>query len=322
MKDLDEKDCRLLYELDMDSRRSYQQLGRKLRLGKNTVRYRGEGLKKSGIIKGFHAMINYGLLGKIGFRIYLSLEDATPEKEKEMIAFLAAKNEVVWLASMDGRHNLGAFVIVENLKAMDDFWNEFLEKYISHIGERLITVLSSVYYFSAAYLSKSKKNTFMVGMSAIGKEDVGELDVAILHLLAGNAVMPLVEIAQKLKKTPKTILARMKSLEERKILLGYKCILDFEKLGYEHYRIAFDLFKLTWQRETHFREFSMQHPNIVSMERHIGGYDFEIALQVKNAAELRIILDELRKQFSDIIRSHQILHIYEEHKNTYLPIKE
>ncbi|MBS3146692.1 Lrp/AsnC family transcriptional regulator, partial [Candidatus Woesearchaeota archaeon] len=48
---LDLKDKRLLYELDLDSRQSFNELGKKLSLSKSSVIYRINNMQKSGIIK-------------------------------------------------------------------------------------------------------------------------------------------------------------------------------------------------------------------------------------------------------------------------------
>lgn len=317
----DLKDRKLLHELDKNCRQSYQQLGRRLRVGKSTVRYRIENLKQAGIIKGFHTIINYGLLGRIGYRIYLNLQNTTPKEEKEMIEYLKRKNKVTWLASMNGHYNLGIFMEVNKIHEINEFWEDLMEKFINYFDERLITIMTSTQYFSAAYLADIKKNNFIIGMDTTHRAQTDELDIKILRLIANNALMPVIEIAAAVKKTSKTVISRIKRLEKQGIILGYKSFLDYEKLGYQHYKISFILLKLTKGQMGEFREFSMQHPNIVYMEQHIGGADVEIGVQVKNPVELRRILDEIRSRFAGVIHSHQILDIFEEHKSYYFPLQ-
>ena len=60
---LDKFDRKLLYELDKNCRRSYNQIGKVISKNKNTVRYRIEYLRKSGLIKKFFTIIDNSKLG-------------------------------------------------------------------------------------------------------------------------------------------------------------------------------------------------------------------------------------------------------------------
>ncbi|OGM02141.1 transcriptional regulator, partial [Candidatus Woesearchaeota archaeon RBG_13_36_6] len=83
MVKLDLKYRKILYELDVDSRQSYKEIAKKVGLSKDAVIYRINKLKKAGIIKRFHTVIDNGKLGFIPFRLYLKLQSTTPEKEQE-----------------------------------------------------------------------------------------------------------------------------------------------------------------------------------------------------------------------------------------------
>jgi uncharacterized protein YaaW (UPF0174 family) len=99
--------------------------------------------------------------------------------------------------------------------------------------------------------------------------------------------------------------------------VAYKTFLDFEKLGYQHFKVNFILLKVTKQKEREFRQYAKYHPNIVYEEQYIGGDDIELGIHVKDIAQLRKILDDIKSRFSDIIHDYKTLQIYEEHKNTY-----
>ena len=73
------------------------------------------------------------------------------------------------------------------------------------------------------------------------KIDYDELDLKILRIIAENARMPLIEIADKLKADDRTIAFRIKQLEKKKVIQGYRVNLNLAKLGYEYYKINFIL---------------------------------------------------------------------------------
>jgi DNA-binding Lrp family transcriptional regulator len=94
MKRLDLKDRKILYELDINSRQSFNELSKKVGLSKDSVIYRIKKLQDSGIIKHFHTVIDVGKLGFISFRLYLKLQNSTPQKEAEIIKFLKSQKIV------------------------------------------------------------------------------------------------------------------------------------------------------------------------------------------------------------------------------------
>jgi len=321
MYTLDIKDKKLLYELDKDCRQSYNQLGRKLKLSKNTIKYRIERLEREGIIKGFHTIINIGKLGNIGFRLYLNLQDATPAKEKEIIEYLKKQKNVTWLASMDGKYNLGAFFIAKDVNEMEKLWNDILERYINYFDQRLVTILVRSNYYSMAHIVGMEKNDYEIVATETQDVTVDEKDRMILKILSANATAPIIDIARKTRMTSKTVIDRIKKLEKKQVIIGYKTFLDLDKTGLQHFKVHFILLKVTKEKEREFKEYFKMHPNVVYREKHIGGDDIEIGIQVEDNNKLRAILDKIRERFSDIIHEYNILHIYEEHKSTYYMIE-
>ena len=111
-------------------------------------------------------------------------------------------------------------------------------------------------------------------------------------------------------------------LEKTKVILGYKSFIDYEKLGVQQFAISFVFLKTTHQRKKEFIQFCKQHPCVVYLEKSVGGPDIEIEVHVKNNGELRKMLDQFKERFVGMLHDYQILHIYEEHKNTYFPLKD
>lgn len=60
-----------------------------------------------------------------------------------------------------------------------------------------------------------------------------DLDIKIIDLLREDARTSLREIAEKLGVSTTTVSKHLKELEENQIVLGYKPLLDYQKLGYQ-----------------------------------------------------------------------------------------
>jgi DNA-binding Lrp family transcriptional regulator len=317
MYKIDLKNRKILYELDRNCRQSLNQIGRKVNLSKNAVRYRIALMKKIGLIKRFHTIINIGKLGYIGFRIYLNLQNTTPNKEKEIISYLKAKPNVTWIASMDGMYNLGIFVVAKNISEVHDLWDELMEQFINYFDERSLTIITNSSYFSIGYLVDLERSDHEIITTTPQDQTIDDADKGIVGMLAENGDIPIIHIAKNLGYSSKTIIQRIKNLEKKNVIVAYKTFLDFEKLGYQHFKVNFILLKVTKQKEREFRQYAKYHPNIVYEEQYIGGDDIELGIHVKDIAQLRKILDDIKSRFSDIIHDYKTLQIYEEHKNTY-----
>ena len=323
---LDLKDKKLLYELDLNSRQSLGEIGKKIGLSKNSVKYRIDNLTKEGLIKQFHTVVDISKLGFISFRLYLNLRNTTPEKEKEITEFLSKKNIVTWLVSIEGKYDLGALILTKTIKEMDELWNELNIKYGNFLENKLLTIMTKVRYFSRAFLKDLKSNNYEIAfvsepLGEIEKQEIDETDWKILQLLAPNARISIVDISEELKLNEKTIISRIRKLEEKKIIIGYKTVFDLEKLGYLYYKIHFKLHNYSKDTFKKFKEYIKEHPNIIYDDEVLGGDDVEVELQVKDTNELRKIIDEIKKEFGTIIADYFTLLFFKEHKYIFLPIK-
>ncbi len=319
-KNIDLKDKKILYELDINSRQSFGGLGKKVGLSKNAVISRINQLKKEGIIKNFHAWVDISKLGYMQFRVYLDLRNANPQKEKEIIDFLCKKKIVTWVGEMDGIYNLGAIIITQNIAEMHLLWDELFKKYVNYINARLFTAMAKKNYYYKSYLTNASKNNLKSSITTTSPvETISETNMKLIKMLDGNSRTPIIELAEKLKVTPKTVIAHIKDLEKRKIIVDYSTVLDLEKIGYQLFKVSFLLFRITPEKIQAFKDYAMEHPNIVYDEEVVGGDDYEVEIQVKDIVELRKIIEDIRSKFNDIIQDYKILHIFKEHKHSGFP---
>lgn len=321
MYDLDLKDRKILYELDVNSRQGYNEIARKVGLSKDTVTYRIDHLQKSGIIKQFHTILDVGKLGFISFRLYLKLQNTTPEKEAEITEFLKKQRIIGWLVSIEGEYDLGMWILAKSIKEMNAFWKELLQKYVNYLSRRWLTIFTRVSYFPRAYFLDKKENIDeYVFITEPDEIPLDETDFAILRALAPHARISTVEIAKMAGITPKTAASRIKELERKKVIIGYRTMFDLEKLGYQYFKVHFNLHNVTKEQEKQFRAYIKHHPNIIYDNEVLGGDDIEIEIQVKSLNELRAIISEMKKTFATIIRDYKYFLFYKEHKFIFLPV--
>lgn len=319
---LDIKDRKILYELDLNARQSNSELAKKIQLKKDTINYRIKRLEKQGIIQGYYTSLDTSKLGYISFRVYLKYFEITPEKEKEIIDWLVKHKKTGLVAKKEGNHDLAFLIWVKDIYEFDEFWNEFIEKFRSYFYENYIGIWTKIYHYKRAYLLNVKEDlseTEITGGSRV-KAEIDETDLEIIKLLAPNARIPLIEIAKKLKLSERAIAYRIKALKEKKVILGYRPLLNLGKLGYNYFKLDIRLKDATKIKE--LMGIARINPNIIYVNKMISGLaDFEMDIQMKDEKEFLNLINELKERFKDSIRNFDYSSTLKEYKAVYLPIK-
>ena len=71
--ELDLKDKKILTELEMNARIPHSELGKRIGLSKQVIKYRIEKLEKGKYIQGYNALIDLERLGETIYVVYLKL---------------------------------------------------------------------------------------------------------------------------------------------------------------------------------------------------------------------------------------------------------
>ncbi|MEK6952421.1 MAG: Lrp/AsnC family transcriptional regulator [Nanoarchaeota archaeon] len=316
---MDLKDKKILYQLDLNARQTNTQIAKKVGLSKDVVNYRIKSLEKEGIITGYYTVIDTSKLGYFSFRVYLKLIDSTIIKEEEIINFLVNDKKTFFIVDIDGPFDIGFSVWVKNIYEFEDFYLKFKEKYKQYIGKDQISIFTSYYISNRSYILEKKKveNIVEYGKSELIKHD--EIDIKILNLISSNARIPIVEISKKLNMPERTVAFRIKQLEKKKIIQGYRVLFDLKLLGYEYYKVDFILKDIS--RIKSLINYAILHPNIIYIDQTIAGSDFEFDLEVKNKQQFLQIINELRTKFSEI-REWNYFTVRKYNKLIYFPQTE
>ena len=106
MEKLDIKDRKILYHLDLDSRQSFSQIGKKVGLHKDAVANRVKKLQKNGVIRRFLPVINSSVLGYSWYRFYFTFQYTSPEIENEIIDYFVNEKYAHAVGRLEGQYDL------------------------------------------------------------------------------------------------------------------------------------------------------------------------------------------------------------------------
>ena len=197
MADLDLKDLKILFELDLDSRQSLQSIGKKVELSKEVANYRIKKLQEEGIITSFFTRIDTGKLGILIFRTLIRLYNVTPEKENALQEYLVKAEKVGWCVSVDGAWDLNFIYWADSISDFSNFWRNLLSKYGDYIQDKQVSVFDRYIQFPKLFLLKDKEldeiPSFSCGRSERIKVD--KKDIKILSILASNSRAQSIDIA-------------------------------------------------------------------------------------------------------------------------------
>ncbi len=315
---LDSINEKIISELDNNARASSSSIAKKLHMAKSVVNYRIKKLESRKTIKRYYAVIDSYRLGYSSYRIYISLKNASPVKEKEVIDYLTALPQTRWVGLIKGKYNLGIVFLINNQSEFVTLWDAFMSKYREFLSQIRVGISKGLERYRLPFAKKHLKNRAKIDEIGVGKiVKIDPVEVGLLNILSGNARMPLRDIAKQLHLTPAAINYRIKQLMKKKVLLGFRPLLDMEKLGYTLYKVDFNLKNLSGYEK--MRKFAMEQENIFCLIKTIGAEDVELEIYAKSTAEFYGILDMIRLRFEDIIEDYDFMMYAEIIKFRYTP---
>jgi len=323
MIDLDLKDWRILFELDLDSRQSLQSIGKKVGLSKEVVNYRIKKHLEKGAIKNFFVRIDSSRLGIVVFRSFLRLYNLSPEKEKELVDFIVSNEKVGWCVCVDGNWDLNFIYWADGINDFSEFWRGFLSKYGDFVEDKWISVFDRYIEFPKLFLLRGKKigdiPSFACGRNK--KIDLDQRDLRILSILSNNARTPTLDIAKKTGLSAKAVATRIKRLKREGVILGFGIGLGLEEIGFEYFKLHLRFKRFDKKRFEELLAFAKFQPNIIFTNELIGGDDLELDIYAEDTEKYHSLLNEIRYKFSDIIKDFESFKYFKELKHNMFPKK-
>ncbi len=317
---IDEKDRKILVELDKNARQTDSEIAKKVRLSKQVINYRIQKIIKKGIITDFYTIINTGILGLNSYYVYLQLEKINKNKEKELLNNLRSLDYIGWLVSGMGRWDVVMLVYADSISTFDKLLNKITNLCGSNLHEYNFTSL--IYSEHAGYKFLEGKN-YLEGIKQTEKINLGEIDKIdkkILTEISQKARTSVVEISEKTKIPIHVVSYRIKKLIKEDIITGFKPKININKLGYQWHLLLLQFQKINEKRKQEFISFCNQHKKIYYITNCLGLYNAMLDVHVKNIEEFKEVLLELKENFSDIIKIYESMVIFDEYKINYFPV--
>ncbi|MEK6850679.1 MAG: winged helix-turn-helix transcriptional regulator [Nanoarchaeota archaeon] len=323
MEKLDLKDRKILYELDLNARQTDKEISRKVGLSREATRYRIQKLMSEGYINYFMTILNTMKLGYDWYRTFFKFQNINLQKEKEIIDWL--NERASWVTKVEGKWDLNTGIFCKNVYDFKDILDKFILEFSSYIERYEVSIVTRMWHYHRDYLIENKNKTSKAEIMGFSSrkdykiEKIDENDYKILEVLLKDARMKTVDIARKINSTEMIVRYRIKNLIKKGIILGFRSFLNIGKLGYAYFKLHIKLQNLTSQKKDKLLQYLHNHSSTVYTTELVGGADIETEFQVKNNEEFYKCIEELRRQFGEIIRDYEFMQYTNEYKFSYLP---
>jgi|GEM_PF-2812200 len=286
---LDKIDIKILDVLRDDARIQLKGLASRCRISKQTALYRMNRMQKDGIIKGFHAKINYSMLGYSTY--YIFIQTRYIEDEKRFIEDLSKIKGCIVVMKSITQYSYNLKVITKDVYGMTQELEGFFNK------KKNVTS-----HFILQRLEKSPDK--------IEEEiKVDEKDRKILQEISINCRLSSLEISKKTGLSYDIVHNRLKGMIKNRIIEKFQAIINFELEGFMYYSILLKFADDQLERLALFDSNLKMDPLIVERFKCLGefGYIFEIV--DKDYVAINDKLNRIKSQFYELIRSSQIVPI-------------
>lgn len=105
---IDDKDKQILYALSQNAEITNGKLSKITGLSEEAVRLRKKNYEKTGIIRGYRAIIDIQKMGLSTYYVFLRFENMSPELERKIEAYVQTNNNINYCAKIIGKFNVQA----------------------------------------------------------------------------------------------------------------------------------------------------------------------------------------------------------------------
>ncbi|MEW6749222.1 MAG: Lrp/AsnC family transcriptional regulator [Candidatus Micrarchaeota archaeon] len=295
---LDKTDMRLLYELDWDARQSDSELAKKISKSREAVRYRMARLEERGIISGYVTWINVAKLGYQAYKLYLKIGGNERERE-EFFSALKKHTDLFWLGIADGAWDVGLTFFA---RSNEEFFHRKSEIFARHnkiILQKFTGVAVDAYAYPMKLLHDEPKGPLSL-FGSLGQNSLDDIDRRVLSELFHNSRIKLVELAAKTGVSVDIVRSRMKRMQDNGIIISYKAMVDYQKLGLEFYKAFLYFDSFSKEDEAKLFEIAKHDPNIIRSVMLISPWDIELEIMVESYQDFNRIIRRLKADFPNL----------------------
>jgi Lrp/AsnC family leucine-responsive transcriptional regulator len=303
MEELALVDKKILSMLEYNPRVTFKEIAKACHLSKDTIKYRINRLEKEKIITQYTCYIDYKKLGNQSYKLYLKLNGTTEQREK-LKEYLRKQKNVFAIFDSSGNWNFAVALFAKTHQDFNAIENSLLEQFGDIITDRKFCTMIDAQLFQKNLLGLDKrdvKEEEYLFWGEIENKKLDDIDKKLIKILHENSKTSLVDISEKIKLSIDAVKNRIQKLKENKIVNIYRTGINYEKLGFDSYKLLFYPKIYSEKIEKELIDFFRNNKNCIDIIRTIGPWKLEVEFLFKKTTEMDKLLDELYNNFKDNI---------------------
>lgn len=317
---LDETDRRIILEYEENCRDSINKIAQRMGISKRVLEYRLGRLIKKGVIIGFAAVFDYSKLGYINHEVWMQLKSTDEEEKEKFIQYLVKNPDVGWVVECGGKFDCAIGIMAKESVTFSSILKKIIWDNPGIVLDYYILISTKIYSYPRSYLLEEESQAKRGKLFFSGppeKVNLDKIDMKIIALMSKNAKMSAVEMAEKAGISPNTVRKRIESLEERKVIKGYKAIVQPSMLGLQNYELLVKTICISREQEEELEAYARSNPYLTIFIECLGEWDLNFAMDARDFAHFLSMLSEFRTKFAPIINDFDFVSIVNVRKFQY-----
>jgi len=310
---------KIIHILSNNSKTTTKEISKEIKTTQQNVSYLITKLEEKKIIQSYKILIDSSKFGFNNFCVFLKLKKYSKSELNVFISSLKRYEEVCCIDTLFGNYDLFLKFIVPNPSHFNKILNQILIENEEKIFDYKILTQVVLYSFPHNFLSKKQYEKKIIISGDREYISTNEIEKKILNYLNDGTKVNFAKMAQKLNTTSKTIISKIKTLENKKIIKGYSINTNHKNLNLERYYLFLKFHIKELQEDSKFQKFIENSPNIIEFLKIFGEWDRILIIEVNNSEEFKKILFKLKEEFSESIKDYDFLESEEIKLWKYLP---
>ncbi len=319
---ISDKDKELLFHLSLNGRLSQTELSSKMDMSKQAVSYRLKRLEDVGIIQKYYAITNIYNLGQTHYRVFIKLQNITPEKEAELNKFLINHPSISWVLYLDGDYDIFFVLWCSNIIEFEKIYDQIIDRFGKYFMQKNFSIVTRIEYLHFRFLRPTNEQPPSPLIFGAGFKNavIDETDRNLLNYLNRNCRITANSLAEKLGLSTRMVNKRINALIQNNIIIGFNIKMDFSQAGYTYQKILLQLNVTSDEKLAELKNHLRKNPSVIYLLKTIGPYDFEFELITRDQRECYETVKDLRFKFGDIITGYDMVIMKKEPKYEHLQL--
>lgn len=314
----------LIFLYSENARAKIKDLANILHKSSQRLKYSLKVLDKEGVVYHPHCIFDYSYFGLLLFRVYFKGGYIDEEHKVEIIKKLRENPYILSIYELIGEFDL----VIEMAAPNPSRLNKELRKVATLIPtlSYYVIILNLVTHLYPRYYLIEKNSRIKITPNEVivgGDRHMGLFnrnEKVIMENLLKNPKIRFTDLAKQSGLNVKTVTSIFKNLQNKKMIKGFKYVIDPDKLDINNFRLFLNLHYISDEREEQLIDYMLKTKEVVQVNRTVGDWDLEVDIESFDKTTARELIIQIRSEFKDLVETFNIIEFYKYYKKSYLPL--